>query len=130
MNYLAIDYGLKNIGLAISVDSPLAEPLSTLQPKSHQHALETVIRIINLHQINQIIIGLPTGKVKPSVEKFIAKIQSITQLPITLVDEQHTSKQAQSISRQAGKTPSKIKQQEHQIAAAVILQTFLDQTEK
>ncbi len=126
MNYLSIDYGLHHIGLAIALDTPLAEPLSTFQPQSSQHALDTLIRIIEQYHINHLIVGLPSGEVKPAVEQFGQKLQTVTQLPVTFVDESHTSKQAQFLGRQAGKNKLKIKQQEHQLAAAVILQTYLD----
>ena len=126
MNLLAIDYGLANIGLAISTDSLLAQPLHGFKSKSLKHTISTVSRLIHTHHIDRVILGRPTGKLKTAIEHFGQQLLTATSLPIEYVDEEYTTNEAIFNARQAGKKKAKIKTQEHSLAAAVILQSYLD----
>ncbi len=126
MNLLAIDYGLRHIGLAISTDAHLAQPLPGFQSKNTQHTINTIARLIQTHDIHQIILGRPTGKIKIAVEQFGHLLQTTLNLPIEFWDEEYTTNEAVFKARQSGKKKAKIKQQEHSLAAAVILQSYLD----
>lgn len=126
MNLLALDYGLRHLGLAIAGDSLLAEPLPGFINKSEEHTIKILLHLLDHHHIDKLIIGLPSGKLKPTIEDFANQFQQLTSVPIEFWPESHTTKQAVSQSRQAGKSSVKIKAKEHSLAAAVILQDYLD----
>ena len=126
MNYLGIDYGLKNVGLSISSDSPLAEPLDTIKNKSLEQLVATIVRLLDENSIDKVVIGLPEGKIKSKVEEFRDYLQTVINAEIILWNEDYSTKQAQFQARQARKTVGKIKSKEHSWAATVILQNYLE----
>ena len=81
----------------------------------------------------EIVVGLPLtlrGEIGPQaalVQRFAASLEQELQLPIHLVDERLTSAAAEQLLRDLGLKPEKRKQQIDQVAAALILQDFLDQ---
>ena len=126
MNILGIDYGLKKVGLALAADSPLAEPMATLARKSDQQLISALAEIVDVHQVGLVVLGLPAGVMAKKVRDFAGTLESAIKVPIKFVDEEYTSKQAQIHARQAGKSGSKIKRKEHEWAATIILQSYID----
>jgi putative Holliday junction resolvase len=62
MNFLAIDYGTKNIGLArASSNMDLVLPFGRIENSNHQVVIRKLIEIITSEKIDKIIIGLPAG---------------------------------------------------------------------
>lgn len=95
-NYLAIDYGSKNIGLAIKYNSNPIVPLECLH--NDQNVITNIQEIINSKNINKIIIGMPyslSGKIGPQaqiVTEFSEKLRNLTNLPVEFIDERFSSK--------------------------------------
>lgn len=116
---LGIDYGTQNIGLALA-DGPLAEPLGT-QPTST--ILSKLPEIISKNNITKIVIGNPTGPVQASLQKFIQSL-TIFNCEIITVDETLSSHDANMSLHHVKKSHRKSK--EHSVAAALILQSYLD----
>ena len=119
MNYLGIDYGLKQTGLALAT-GPLAEPLASVDTGK---AFEFISRLVEKHSVKAIIIGIPDGPVRSRVQKFVDGLQSLG-CQIIVVEETLSSHDArQSLSH----TPLTRRQsREHAVAAAIILQSWLD----
>jgi putative holliday junction resolvase len=122
INYLGIDWGEKRIGLA-SADSELklALPLGTVPD------LAGVIQALNDEAINIIVIGQPnkmsgqTEGLTPAYENFIRLLKEQTNLEIKFVDERLTSQEADALGG-----PKKLRAGRDEIAAAIILQAYLD----
>ena len=120
--FLAIDFGLKNLGLAISDQTNLiAIPFKTL---SERQLLNEIIEIVESNNIYGIIIGKPynldgsDSKMIVNVNVFIERILNIQNFPIYLIDERLSSKQY--------KTSTKIsKKGVHEKSACLILDDFL-----
>ena len=125
MKYLCLDFGLKNLGLAIA-ETPLAEPLGQFHYQSEIKAVEFVLRQVNKHQIATIIIGLPEGQLMEKTKAFGKKLQNLTQLPVFYQDETLSTKEAQQ-KMLASELPQKKRRQDHVAAATHILQTYLDE---
>jgi putative Holliday junction resolvase len=130
---LGIDYGAKRIGLALS--DPLgmfASGLQTLDNTSEKQVLRALQAIIDQHQIEHLVIGLPlktTGEAGPAteaVQTFGEQLAVATGLPITYEDERFTSVIAQQSLREQGVQPSRKKHLIDQTSAALILQQYLD----
>lgn len=118
MKYLGIDYGLKKVGLAIS-EGMLADPYQLFHISSLEDALMRVKRVIDQEKIDQVVIGVPeSGEALKGCCKFINRLKSeIPNLVITQVDETLSTQTALELTS---------KKSEDDLAAAIILQNFLD----
>ena len=119
MKYLGIDYGEAKIGLAVS-EGELAEPWGVVSSK-HQ-----VASICQKEKIEKIIIGLSENKIGEKTKKFGEELEKLTGLPVVYQDETLTSQTATKKMVEAGKKRSQRKLDQHAIAAALILQDWLD----
>ncbi len=128
--YLGIDYGTKRIGLAISDDLGLtARPLEVV-PRG---LLEAVLRRIqDEYELESAVVGLPTGlgghegESATGARDLAREVEEILGIPVELVDERFTSRMADSALLESGMRRRDRKATVDKIAAAIILQTFLD----
>lgn len=130
---LSIDYGHRRIGVAIS--DPLrisAQALPTIKVRNAEQVLSTLEEIIREKNIAEIVVGMPlnlkgeVGLSAQKVEQFIENLNQNFQLPIHTWDERLTSAAAERTIREMGKSPSRHKEKIDQIAALLILQSYLD----
>lgn len=119
---LGIDYGLRHIGLATS-EGLLAEPYETVQIRSINEGIKEIEHLVVDLKIEKIVMGISEGKSKTAALGFANKLKSVLRLPIELVDETLTTAEAQSKSRSRTRDQ---KEKEHAMAAAIILQRYLD----
>jgi putative holliday junction resolvase len=95
MNILGIDYGQKRIGLAW-VDTALG----VILPYGILNNTKEVIDVIEVEKIDKVVIGLPLGldgkenENTNKVKKFVDDLQKEVEIPVELVDERFTSRQA------------------------------------
>lgn len=123
---LAIDLGQKTTGLAIS-QGMIAVPFKTISHESQSKALSQIIRIIEEEQISVVVIGFVEGKIKKLFVDFAQKLrEKKPDIEIVMWDETLTTGQAQEFMIKLGTTRNKRRIKEHEIAAAIILQSFLD----
>lgn len=125
---LALDPGDQHIGTAISDElHMLAEPYQTIKPAELKKFLTDLLQVEN---IQTIIIGYPktmrgtvSTQTQKSVELQNELSQFFPQVKFILWDERLTSKSASHIKQAKNKSD---RLYQHSIAAAIILQTFLD----
>lgn len=130
---LAIDFGMRRIGLAIS--DPLqviSTPLNTLIIDDFDNGVRQLIELCNTYDLESIIIGYPIGtsgnKTDQTriVDKVILALKSKFDIPIIPWDERYTSVQAKDILKQQGLKARDDKGRVDQLAARIMLQEFLD----
>ncbi len=130
---LGIDYGKRRVGLAIS--DPLgmfASGLETLDNRSEKRLLADLQQVIQEHNIEKIILGLPLkstgefGEAAETVQGFGEKLSQVTGLEVGYEDERFTSVIAQQSLKAQGVQPSRQKHLTDKTAAALILQQYLD----
>ncbi len=109
---LGIDYGLKNIGLAIS-EGQIAEPLETIGVRGQGAGAREIQGIVKKYQVNKIVVGISEGKSKQRALGFGKKLGSVLGLPVEYVDETLSTYEAGPKA--------------HAKAAAIILQRYLDE---
>ncbi len=119
MNYLGLDYGLRYLGIAFSEGS-LATPLTTIPTAD---ALKLLPVLKDTHRIDKIIIGRPDTALNLEFEKFINSLK-ILNFKFKIVDESLSSHDARVKLMHTSR--SRRKSLEHAAAAAVILQSWLD----
>jgi putative Holliday junction resolvase len=130
---MGLDVGERRIGVALSDPGcTLATPLTTIRAVPQEQALERIRRLVAEHDVVELVVGLPLtlrGEVGPQatlVQAFAAELERFLTLPVALFDERLTSAAAEQMLRDLGVKPAKRKEQIDQVAAAIILQDFLD----
>jgi putative Holliday junction resolvase len=124
--YLGIDLGEKTTGLAIS-EGLIASPYKTIKHKNTKDALSLVIQIIKLEHIDTVVIGYVEGKINKLFTDFAKNLRSQKpELTIIMQDETLTSLQATELQIKLSVPKTKRKEKEHEVAAAFILQSYLD----
>lgn len=125
----AIDFGLKRIGIAISdANQKMALPLTTITG-----GLSAVVALLNSRkaEIETIIVGLPLllngqkSDMAHLVEKFAQDLEKALGLPVLLVDERLSSKQADKQLQQASYTRKQRTEVLDQMSAAILLESYL-----
>lgn len=127
---LGLDYGTKRIGLAISDDLGLtARPLEVV---SRRDLPETLRRVDEEYGIEGVVVGLPTGlsgNEGPSAREarvLGAEVGDILGVEVDYVDERFTSRLAEAALLESGMKRHDRKETVDKVAAAIILQTYLD----
>lgn len=131
---LGIDHGESRIGLAISDDLGMfAHPLETVPARDAGAAQERIAEIVKAKKIDRVVIGLPRnmdGSYGPAAEKvrvFAAELKErISPCEIEFVDERLTSVAAQRALHATGRNTKQSRAVIDQVAAQMILQTYLD----
>ena len=138
MRTLAIDFGARRLGLAITdASGTLARPLETLVVAGAADAIEQVVRVVGRltdeeDGLHAIVVGMPRrldGTLSPAaagVTAFVAALEGRVALPIATEDERLTSREAESRLAQRERDWRKRKARLDAAAAAIILQDFLD----
>ena len=137
--YLGLDVGNRRIGVAVSDELGLtAQPVLTLErrrvaPGVSRDDLRSLARLAKRFGVVGIVVGNPvhlSGDVSPQAvrtQAFAAALGELTGLPIHLWDERLTTREAHQILYEAGHARQEHRRVVDQVAAALILQSFLEQ---
>jgi putative Holliday junction resolvase len=129
---LAIDYGSRRMGLAVS--DPLgitAQGLDTLERKNKRSDFGRLERVLREYQVREIVLGLPLrmsgeqGTQSQKVNEFAEELRRRFAIPVHLWDERLTSAEANRLLREAELSIQKRAQAVDRMAATLILQSWL-----
>jgi putative Holliday junction resolvase len=127
---LGIDYGTKRVGLALSDTLGLtASPLAVV-PRSS--VVDEVVRLVKEQDVGTIVVGLPTGlggdegMSAAEARELADELAEATGIEVILRDERYTSRMAESALLQSGMRRRKRRERVDKVAAAIILQDYLD----
>ena len=124
--YLGIDLGQKTTGLAIS-EGQIASPLKTITHKNPDEALQLILRTIEEENIDTVVLGFVEGKINKLFSDFAQNLKAQKpDIELILEDETLTSLQASQLQFKLSVPKIKRKEKEHEVAAAFILQSYLD----
>ncbi|MCX7872520.1 MAG: Holliday junction resolvase RuvX [Verrucomicrobiae bacterium] len=133
MRVLAIDYGTKRIGIAVSDPTgTLAVPLETIPATPFDKFLERLRQIIQEKEVSLILVGMPRslsgeyGESANKVREFVDALKETIHVPIKTWDERLTTVQAQRSMLETGEKTKSFKKKIDRMAAAVLLQSYLD----
>ncbi len=136
MRILGLDYGSKTVGTALSDALGMtAQPLETIFRKDENKLRQTLARIeaiIKEQEVGRIVLGLPVnmnntmGDRAEKVMEFKAMLERRTGLEVILWDERLTTVAAERVLQESGVRREHRKEYIDQIAAAFILQGYLD----
>lgn len=126
MKYLAIDHGEKKIGLAIGdSETKIASPYKILG--NDVYFLAKIREICQMENIDKIVVGVPislkstSSKQTKNVLNFIEKLKKNIDLEIIEQDERYSSSYAKNLLKEM-----KVKHMDDDVAAMLILQSYLD----
>ncbi len=136
MRIMGLDFGSKTVGVAVS-DSLLltAQGVEIIRRKEENKLRQTLARIEELileYEVEEIVLGLPknmnaTEGVRVELtHEFKDKLERRTGLPVYLWDERLTTVAADKLMMEAGVRREHRKEYVDKIAAALILQGYLD----
>lgn len=118
MNLLAIDYGTKKIGLAVSINGIIFTLPSIKNDKS---LLPNLQQIIRQHQVSKVYIGLSVGHFARKTLIFVDHLRSVLSLPVDTVEESVSTIEAEEIFKTNKNNQKQYDNKIDSIAAAVIL---------
>jgi putative Holliday junction resolvase len=134
MRILGVDYGDRNVGLALSDALGItAQPLMTYRLTGRDAEDRSFFAdLVRKHGIGEIVLGYPLrmdGSSGTRVEKtraFAAWLGAFLAVPVRYWDERLTTFQARGVVHEQGVRPKAKKAVLNQVSAAIILQGYLD----
>jgi putative Holliday junction resolvase len=130
---MAIDFGLKRMGLAISdALGVTAQGLPTLERTRLEEDLRRVQKLVEEHAVERVILGKPMSQagnetaMSRLVVAFAGKLRRRLACPVELWDERLTSKEANRMLRASGLGVDKRRRVVDRVAATLLLESYLD----
>ncbi len=132
MRILAVDWGERRIGLAVSDPGGIiATGLPTLTVKDLDQAVAGVVRAVRETGAERLVVGLPLrldgspGEAAQAASRFAALLREHTGLPVDTYDERLTSALSERRLRETGVRTGHAKERVDQGAAVALLESFL-----
>lgn len=133
MRALGVDVGERRIGLAISDPSGLiASPVEVIMRAEDTDAVAEILNRACVYGAEIIVVGMPIdlrgemGVAARKMSKFVAALRERSEIPVVTCDERLTSAAAARSMQEAGLTERERRGQVDKVAAALMLQTWLD----
>jgi len=129
---LAIDYGDKRIGVAIS--DPLgftAQEYETIIVTNNVNHFLRIKEIIDENNVMKVLVGMPflmngkKGERAEKTEEFIKKLEKYVSVPVFTLDERLTTSEAKKIMISLGQKTGKKKEKIDRLSAALLLENYL-----
>ena len=133
MRGLAIDHGTVRMGIAMSDEfKMIAQPLEFIPAEPFSGFLDRLRELLREYEVELILLGMPRnmdgsyGEASLKVREFEAVLKNSITVPMKTWDERLTSVQANRVLSQAGVRKQKKRKNVDAIAAAILLQSYLD----
>ena len=133
MKILAIDYGTKRVGLAISDEAGMfASSIPFIENKGDEATAKLITEKVSKEEIGLLLIGMPRnmdgsyGESAEKVKKFITFLSSNTSVQIKTVDERLSTVEASRKLRESGVKAKNQRDKIDSMSAQILLQTYLD----
>jgi putative holliday junction resolvase len=130
---LAVDYGRKRIGLALSDELGItAQPLQTLVRKNRREDLRRLREICRTHGVARILVGHPVhitgeaGEMADEASRFAVRLHKELGMDVELADERLTSWEAEQTMAETGSAGRRKNLSLDAIAAAILLREYLE----
>jgi putative Holliday junction resolvase len=134
MRILAVDSGEKRLGIAVSdLTGTLARPLTVLNHISREENARRIIHLAEEQEAGLILIGQSfddEGSLTPQgrkSERLAEVLRSLSSIPVVLWDESFSTQDARAARREMGVSRRKRGGHLDDVAASMILQSYLDQ---
>ncbi|MBR6223502.1 MAG: Holliday junction resolvase RuvX [Lachnospiraceae bacterium] len=139
MRVIGLDYGTKTVGVAMSDELGItAQPMCTIKRERATKLRQTLASIGDIcdeYKVGLIVLGYPKnmnnteGERAEATKSFAEDLERRTGIPVKLVDERLSTVESERILMESGVRRENRKTYVDKMAAAVILQTYLDSME-
>ena len=133
MRILALDHGTKRIGVALSDELKIiAQPFEFIEAEPFADFLVRLKELIRTKEVELILIGMPRnmdgsyGEAAAKVREFVTVLKETVTVPLRLWDERLTSTQANRLLIAGNVRRGDRKEKVDKMAAAILLQSYLD----
>ena len=133
MRILAIDHGTVRMGIAVSDElKMIAHPMEYIPAEPFAVFLERLKNILREKEVELVLVGMPRnmdgsyGPAALKVQEFVTVLKDSLTVPIRTWDERLTSAQANRFLIQSHVRREKRKEKVDSMAAAILLQSYLD----
>ena len=130
---MALDIGSKRIGVALSDPTQtLARGLQVIHRRSRRKDMQAIASLAKEHDVTRIVVGHPrhldgsVGDQARRIEVYAAELKEVVEIPVVLWDESLSTVRAQEVMIEAGRKWRERKARIDAVAAAAILQDYLD----
>ena len=136
MRILGLDYGSKTVGVAVcdplGITAQMVETIVREREDKLRRTLARIQALVEEYKIERIVLGYPKnmnntlGERAARTEEFKAALERRTGIPVILWDERLSTAAAERVLMEGGGRRERRKETVDQIAAALILQGYLD----
>lgn len=137
LTVLGFDYGKARIGVAVlNTLAGVATPQSTITARDGAPDWNAISRCLQEWKPARLVVGMPRkldgsdSAMQEPIERFIRQLQGRYNLPVDVVSEQLSSREAEQrlkLARQAGRKRKVRKEEIDQMAAAIILESWMQE---
>lgn len=123
---IAIDLGLKRIGLALSYGNTLVTPLPAVERKNRNQAANDVKKVLNEYEATMVVVGIPMGSTtEDEMRRRVAHFMNLVEFAgeIAYQDESHSSQEAEELMK--GEIRYKRDGRIDSLSAKIILERYL-----
>ena len=123
---IAIDLGLKRIGLALSYGNTLVTPLPAIERRNRDQAARDVKKVLDEYEATKVVIGIPMGSTtEDEMRRRVAHFMNLVEFSgeIAYQDESHSSKEAEDLMN--GEIRYKRDGRIDSLSAKIILERYL-----
>lgn len=131
---LAVDFGLKNMGLAVgNTVSRTATPLTVIKARDGVPDWDHIAQLVEEWQPNRVIVGHPlnmdgsASELSARAERFARQLEARLKREVVLVDERLSSREAKQAALASGHSGDFLSDPIDDQAAALILETYLSE---
>lgn len=133
MRFMGLDVGDKRIGVALSDEGALiASPRETLERRGNRKDIAHLLDLARREEVSEILVGMPwkldgsSGPQAEKVSRFVEALRAATSIPINTWDERLSTIGAERAMIEADVSRAKRRGALDRVAAALILQSYLD----
>jgi len=133
MRVLGLDIGTRRVGVALSDPTGvIAQSLTVIPRRSWAQVIGAVVALIRGHRVERVVVGLPLrldggeGEAAANARRFADRLRHAAEIPVVLEDERLSTAEAERVMLEADVGRSTRRARRDAVAAALILQRYLD----
>jgi len=133
MRVLGLDLGERRVGVAVSdPNGTIARPLVQFEPRGRAEIVETIRRLVAEQGAGVVVVGMPLlpdgtrGEQARRAEAVVSVLAEALGVPVESWDERFSTDEADAVLDRTGRRGRDRKSRRDMVAAAVILQGYLD----
>lgn len=133
MRLMALDFGERRIGVALSdPGQSFARALEVIHRRARPQDMARIAALVQEHSVEKIVVGYPlsldgsAGEQARRIEEYAAELRGAVEIPVVLWDESYSTERARQVMIEAGRKRKERRERLDAVAAAVILQDYMD----